>query len=206
MLKFGIIGEVKPGFARVIFHDEDDLLTDWLPVLVRKSFDDKESWQLTVKEQVAVMMDDTFETGVILGAIYSGSEGPDGQEGAGKFRKVFRDGSVIEFNANTGDLAASITGKCTVTAAGGIKAETTAQIEGKAGISATIEAPVINLTGNVAVSGSLSAASIATTGGGTISAPGGTIEAADVKAGTVSLKDHKHGGVQTGGGLTGTPV
>jgi hypothetical protein len=39
-----------------------------------------------------------------------------------------------------------------------------------------------------------------------VTAAGTVIGATDVKSGAISLKTHKHGGVQTGGGQTGVPV
>jgi len=63
----------------------------------------------------------------------------------------------------------------------------------------------------VIVSGSLSAASITTTEGGSITADGnfitsGEVHAGEVKASGISLKTHKHSGVQTGPGTSGIPL
>jgi phage gp45-like len=52
----------------------------------------------------------------------------------------------------------------------------------------TIDAPSLHLTGDLTVDGDI------------------TVPSGDVVADTVHLKTHRHGGVQSGGSLTGTPV
>lgn len=228
--KYGIISEVKKGYAKVTF-EEDEFVTDWLPVLVRKSKSDKESWQLEINEHVVCLMDETCDEGVIIGAIPNEEDQPDGGEGKGKFRKLFSDGTLIEYDKNShkltvdvkGELKAITTGKATITSDADIEANAGANLKGVAATKATIEAPAIDLTGNVkitgtaTITGSLSAASIATVGGGSIQSSGnietdgnisatGQVQGSDVKAGTVSLLTHKHGGVQSGGAQTTPPI
>lgn len=232
-LKYGIVTEVKKGFAKVAFNDED-IVTDFLPMLVRKSMKDKDSWPLDVNEQVVCIMDEYCESGVIIGAIYSDEDAPDGGEGPGKFRKKFEDGTVIEYDKGSKVLTANVKGKVDLIAdddikvtgsknveiTATVKAKVTApNIEADASVKAKITAPAIEMigavtvTGAMTVTGALVAASIATSGGGaitaagaTISAPGGLIEADNVKAGAISLLTHKHTGVTTGGGSSGTPI
>src|SRR5688572_12748387 len=102
-LKYGIVSEVEQGFAKVHF-EEDNIVTSWLPMLVRKSKSDKDSWPLEVNEHVACMMDKYCNEGVILGAIYSDVDTPDSGEGPGKFRKKFSDGTVIEYDSEGHEL------------------------------------------------------------------------------------------------------
>ena len=97
--KYGLISEVKPGFAKVHF-DDDEIVSDWLPIVVRKSQSDKENWQLEINEHVVCIMDEDCNEGVIVGAVYSDADAPDDEEGAGKFRKKFSDGTVIEYDKN----------------------------------------------------------------------------------------------------------
>lgn len=72
MLKFGIVTNIdeKQAKARVKFA-EDDLLSYWLPVLQAKTLKDKFYILPDIDEQVACLMDENLEEGVILGAIYS---------------------------------------------------------------------------------------------------------------------------------------
>lgn len=213
MIKYGIISQVEKGRAKVNF-EEDGFVSDLLPVLVRKSKTDKENWQLEVDEHVVCIMDDRCDEGVILGAIVNNIDVPDEEEGAGKYRKRFADGTFIEYNRNTGVLTVDVQGDIIANATGSITAEAQGEIMGKSSVKATIQAPDVTLQGNVnvsgtlTVSGALSAASIATSGGGAITATGditvsGSITATGaIQSGAISLSEHKHL-APSGGGTTG---
>jgi phage baseplate assembly protein V len=199
-LKFGIVSDVKPGYAKVYF-EEDDIVTGWWPVITKTSLKDFESWPLNVKEHVACICDERLEEGVILGAIHSDPEPPEDGAGPGKFRKVFEDGTVLEYDKTLHKLTADVKGPVNI----------------KALTIATIEAPVITLKGNVSVVGVLAAGAISLAAlPGVDGANGkvqgdlnatGTIKAdTDVMVGTKSLKNHTHSGVTTGSGISGPPV
>ena len=96
--KYGIVSEVKPGFAKVYFEGDDGIVTDWWPVIQRTSLKDKESWPLNVNEHVACLCDERLEEGVVLGAVYSDADTPDSGATAGKFRQVFEDGALVEYD------------------------------------------------------------------------------------------------------------
>lgn len=72
---------------------------------------------------------------------------------------------------------------------------------------AVIDAPLTQVTGDLAVAGGIACAgSFGTSGGkivtkGDISTTGG-----NVSAGTITLKTHRHGGITTGGGTSGVAV
>ena len=72
MLKFGVVTNINPliAKARVEFAD-DDMKSYWLPVLQKKTNKDKYYVMIDVGEQVACLMDENSEEGVILGAIYT---------------------------------------------------------------------------------------------------------------------------------------
>jgi phage baseplate assembly protein V len=209
MLRFGKITEVDPakGYARVTFTD-DGIVSDWLQIIVKTALNDKDSFTFDMNEQVACLMDENSEEGVILGATFNDKNSPNGG-GVGIFRTVFDDGSVIEYNRNSHEYKLDIKGKINISAQSEVNINAV-----NANITATaiakIEAPAIQLNGAVAISGGL-------TVGGTISAPGGgaisgdfevdgQIKGATVTNGTISLGTHKHTGVQTGGGTSGTPI
>lgn len=101
MLRFGKISEYNgsKGLARVRFED-DDVVSDWLPITVQQSKDTKFSAPLDVDEHVACMMDSNSEIGVVLGAIYSQDENP---EGGGKdiYCVEFKNGDRIEYKRDT---------------------------------------------------------------------------------------------------------
>lgn len=77
MLRFGIISQINPNLAqaRVNFGD-DDSTSFWLPILQTKTLKDKFYSIPDVGEQVACLMDDNSEDGVILGAVYSSEDIP----------------------------------------------------------------------------------------------------------------------------------
>jgi phage baseplate assembly protein V len=209
MLRFGNVTEVDPakGYARVTFTD-DGIVSDWLQFITLGAVKDNFSHTFSINEQVACLMDENSEEGVILGAIFNEKTSPiDG--GDGIFRVKFDDDSVIEYNRNSHEYKLDIKGKINITAQSEINVNAV-----NANITATaiakIQAPAIELTGAVAISGGL-------TVGGTISAPGGgaisgnlevtgQLKGATVTNGTISLGTHKHTGVTTGGGTSGTPI
>lgn len=216
-LKFGVVSEFKPGFAKVYFAD-NEIVTGWWPVLVKTSLKDFESWPLNVNEHVACLCGERCEEGVILGSIHSNPEPPDSGAAPGKFRKLFEDGTLLEYDKSAHKLTANVNGEVDVIATSDINATSQTNIKAKATILASIEAPEIILKGAVTVEGVITAGglalvpmpSVASTPDGKVQGDinlTGTLKAdSDVKVGTVSLKTHIHSGVQTGGGTSGLPV
>ena len=98
MLKFGIVTAINPltAKARVEFAD-DNILSYWLPILQKKTLKDKFYSIVDVGEQVACLMDENSEDGVILGSIYTSL---DEVPGIAKDQHIakFEDGSFIEYN------------------------------------------------------------------------------------------------------------
>ena len=72
VLRFGIVSQIDPinVQARVSFED-DESTSFWLPILQTKTLKDKFYAMPDIGEQVACLMDENSEDGVILGAIYS---------------------------------------------------------------------------------------------------------------------------------------
>jgi phage baseplate assembly protein V len=115
--KEGIVKVAKPGFARVQFPDLDGLLSDWLPLVAKKTLKDKECLTLDVGEHVGCILDDNFEAGCVLGAFYSDAdkapvESPD------KVHFSFFDGGLFEYDRSSGTLTIVTTGPVNVTAGG----------------------------------------------------------------------------------------
>ena len=216
-LKFGIISDAKPGFCRVYF-EEDDLVSDWWPMVMRTSLKDKESWVLNANEHVVCICDEYCEQGAIIGCIASDADPVEPGASTGKFRKVFEDGTIIEYDKNSHKLTANVIGSVEVSSTSDINATTQTQIKATAIISATIESPNIQLKGNVTVVGNITAAGMSvspmsdvpgSTGKITSTAnieTTGEIKATNVTAGTVSLLTHTHSGVQTGVAISGPPI
>lgn len=104
MLKFGTVTniDVATAKARVQFAD-DDLQSFWLPVIQAKTNKDKHFALVDVGEQVACLMDENCEDGVILGAIYSAADSCPA-ESKNQAMIKFEDGSLFEFNKETQTL------------------------------------------------------------------------------------------------------
>lgn len=217
MLKFAIITEVDAakGLARVKFDGDDNMVSFWLPMSMAKTAPDKFIIPFDVNEHVWCLMDENMENGVIGGAIYDSKNASTGGA-AGVIRFGFVQGLFVEYSRNdktlriggTGDINIDINGtgkgkvniKCNQAT---IESLTGAEV--KAATEIKLTAPLITC------SGALTAASIATTGGGAITGTGnmtitGSITAAEVNEGAIRLGTHKHIGVTTGGGTSGTPV
>jgi len=212
MLRFGKISDIDPDkcYARVRFTD-DEIVSDWLQIVVLGAISNQFFHIFDINEQVACLMDENSEDGVIIGAVFNDKTTPS-NGGKDVVRVSFSDDSFIEYNRSSHEYTIDIKGKINISAESEINITSESEVKINAlnaTITATtlakIEAPAIQLNGAVAVSGGL-------TVGGTITAPGGgpisgDIEVTgDVKAGTVSLKTHIHPGVQTGSGSTGPPT
>ena len=170
MLKYGIISDIdeSKGLARVHF-DDDDIVSDWLPIVVPKAMDDSFSFFPDINEHVACLMDEHAENGVILGSLYSAATQPNGAS-KDKWRVRFKDGTVIEYDRAAHKLTADVQGQVEIKASGNVKVEA-ANIEAKASATAKVQAPTITAQGNVTITGTLTVQG-AVTAASTITAAG----------------------------------
>jgi len=143
--KVGVIHASRPGFAQVTFPDLDGLVSAWLPVVMRKSLKDKECFTPDPGEHVACVLDENFETGVVLGAVYSDADALPVASGD-KLHFRFFDGGSFEYDRSSGTLTIVTTGPVNVTAAGAVTVKAP---------SVTIDAPETTCTGNLLVEGKL---------------------------------------------------
>lgn len=130
-LKYGIVTEVDAtkGLARVRFDDDEDMVSDWLPMMQAKTLVDKFMIFYDINEHVVCLMDENCEEGVIIGAIYSQNELPDG--GAAKKIRVKLAGNLsVEYDR----LDASLN----IIGIGNIKITSAIQVE--------LIAPIVRLT------------------------------------------------------------
>lgn len=107
MLKFGTVTAINPLTARArVQFAQDNMTSFWLPILQAKAFKDKYYVIPDVGEQVACLMDENAEDGVILGAIYTTEDTPlntSEQEAAANFE----DGSFANIDKETQTLTLS---------------------------------------------------------------------------------------------------
>jgi|SRR5579871_997474 len=213
--KYGIVSDYKPGFAKVFF-EEDNLVTDWWPILMQVSLKDKESWPLNAQEHVVCLCDHRLEEGVVLGAICSDVDTPDSGAGPGLFRKIFEDGTVLQYDKSSHELKADVQGKVTINATQDVDVTTQTNLNATAIIQAKITAPIVKIDGNVTVNGVITAGGLALAAVSGVSGADGKVHGdikitgevaadGDVKSGVISLSEHIHGGVTTGSGVTSTP-
>lgn len=145
-LKFGVVLNSKPGFARVSLPDTDNLRTMWLPIAYPKTQDDECYWTYDSGEHVALLLDAQGEDGVIIGAIFSDADTPPVSD-SNKFGIRFKDGAMLEYDRQTHTL--SVTGVSKVI----VEASTTIVL--KAGSKVTIDSPDAEFTGKLTVNGLL---------------------------------------------------
>jgi phage baseplate assembly protein V len=198
--KQGIVAATKPGFARVRFDDLDGLTTAWLPVIYPKTFADKVVWTLDVGEQAACILDEHFENGCVLGAIYSEAAVPP-VTSPDTFHLQFKDGGLFEYDRSDGAMKVVSKGVVDVTADGAVTVKAP---------SVTLDTPITTCTGQLVVQKLLTYKSGMVGQGGdgaTASIQGNVkITAGDVQADEISLKNHKTSGVQAGGDTSDVPV
>ena len=187
MIKIGIVSEVDIGRARakVLFEDMDNLESDWLPLVFTKTLKDQFYAMPDVGESVACMLDDNFETGVILGAIYDVPNPPRSPSETVDYI-AYENGTEITIDHESGDIKIKTPGDVTV--------ETEKKVTIKAS-EVLIDAPTVRITGHLKVSNGISSDK----GGRSI------VSSGDVIASNISLVEHIHGGVEPGGGTTGQP-
>ena len=230
MLRFGNITEIDVSkcYARVKFLD-DEIVSAPLQIVVMGALSTKFFHIFDINEQVACLMDENSEDGVILGAVFSDDITPD----AGNkdiVRVLFPDDSSIEYNRNSHEYNVDIKGKINITADAEVNLDaevinataTTVNIEGATNITGATEITGnLIVTGNITASGTVTATTAISTpslsgpgvsmSSGNITADGditsdGEILGNTVKAGTIDLATHVHSGVQTGGGSTAPPT
>ena len=101
MLRFGIVSQINPVLAQARVNFADDESTSyWLPIIQSKTMKDKFFVMPDIGEQVACLMDENSEDGVILGAIYTSLDEVPAISNLQHLIK-FEDGSFIEFNRDT---------------------------------------------------------------------------------------------------------
>lgn len=98
MIRYARITEfdVPSQTGRVQFPD-DEIVTDWLPIITAGSKGEKHTRTLATNELVVVWIDEHAEDGVILGSIYDETNTPPDNEQAGV---TFADGGSIKWDTS----------------------------------------------------------------------------------------------------------
>lgn len=182
-IMFGVVAELDEAAARVRV-DCDGLRTDWIPWLTERAGPGVRTWSAPeVGEQVVVVSPcgDPAQ-GVVIGSVYQ--EDHDAPAAVKTtHRTEYADGSVVEYDRETTTLTVNVgTGKVIVNCATATIAATD---------KVTVDTPTAEFTGDVKV-------------GGKVEAQGDITTPAEVKAGNIGLKSHKH--PTAGNGPPSTPI
>lgn len=199
ILRVGKISSVDYAAARCRVSI-GELLTDPLPFIASRAGEDRTWHPPTVGEQVVVLSPfGELNVGIVLTGIYS-SAGTAPATDENLDQTTYSDGTTVKYDRAlhsltidlptassavsltvNGNATISVTGNALVEADGNatVSAGSVARIE--AGSQIQMVAPAVSITSTVTVSG-------------------------DVTAGGISLKTHRHGGVQGGSSQTSTPV
>lgn len=199
VVRAGVVASVDLAAARCRVQ-MGDLLTAPLPFLTTKAGQDRTWHPPEVGEQVLVLAPSgELSAGFVLAGAYTTSN-PAPSTSSDVSQMVFKDGATATYDralhsltltlpASGSSLVVNVTGNATVHASGNALVEATGNATVSAGAVAKIEAgtqiqmvaPSVAITSTVTVTG-------------------------DVTAGGISLKTHRHGGVQGGSSQTSTPV
>lgn len=179
LVMYGVVAEVDASGLRCRV-DCDGLRTDWIPWLAARAYEGMRAWAAPeVGEQVVVLSPyGDPSQGIVIGSVFQDAFPPRGN--VPEIREfAFGDGTILRYNTNNHllkiDLSQSsgnvqiICNTATVTASG----------------SVTLETPTTHATGDLKVDGKIEA-------GGDITTP------AEVMAGNIGLKTHKHPTAGTG--------
>lgn len=210
LIKLGEISSIDPSkaTARVVFDDEDGLVSYDLPVLQRNSLKNHDFAMPDVGEDAIVLFfGEGQEDGVILGSIYAGEVTPP-ETTENRRTVVFDDGTRVCYDREEHKLTVTIEGteivfnrqdgSITVPNAVTINC-TTATVN--ASSSVTLDTPKTDITGVLNVAGLITGSGgLAVSGGsgaavtvsGNMSLQGQIDASNDVTAGGISLMGHTH--------------
>ena len=160
--KIGEVSSIDPArcTARVIFDDENSMVSYDLPIMQRNSFGNRDYQMVDVGEDVLCLFrGDGFEDGVIIGSFYAGDVEPP-ETTADRRTVVFKDGTRICYDRASHTLTVTIAGTVIVfdRQTGSITVPESASVFCKTALvqaseSVTIDSPNTLFTGNIKVQG-----------------------------------------------------
>lgn len=156
LIKIGEVSSVDEArcTARVVFDDEDALVSYDLPILQRNTFANRDYHMVQPGEDVlCIFLPSGEEDGFILGSFYADEIAPPESSGD-KRTVVFSDDTRISYDRAAHELSITIGGTSVVANGDSITAETPQAINATAGATVNINAgsavnigaPVLNLT------------------------------------------------------------
>ena len=98
--------------CRVMFPDNDNLVSGELRILNRGGLKNKDYWMPDVGDEVVCIFpenDGNFSDGYVAGCLFN-EKSPPNEQSQDKFRTDFEGGSYIEFDRKSGNLTIHCTG------------------------------------------------------------------------------------------------
>jgi phage baseplate assembly protein V len=113
--------DVATARVRVTFHERDQMVSWWLPILRHGAQNDKDFWIPDIGEQVVCAMDEHDEDGCVLGTIFSQIDAPPGSMTVDKRHLMVKDGAIFEYDRSSHTLLVTIppSGTINITVNGG---------------------------------------------------------------------------------------
>jgi phage baseplate assembly protein V len=164
LIKIGEVSSVDyaAGTARVVFDDDNSLVSNDLQVLQKNTFQNKDYSMPDIGEDVVCLfLPSGSEEGFILGSVYAGEITPPESSGS-KRTVVFSDETKISYDRETHTLSAVIGGTSIVADGEAVT------INGASKITGT--APQIELNGAVTINGDVTVNGAVTANGDVIAA------------------------------------
>ena len=123
IMRYGYVSDydAKRHMARVVFPDKDNLVSDWLPVLVHNALKNHDEAHVDIDEHVTCLMcGNGIEAGVIIGALYDNENKP--VKADNDIHSVtFNDGTEIIYDRKEHRLAINCKGDIVIHADGKMK-------------------------------------------------------------------------------------
>jgi len=182
---FVVAQQIAPFVAvRVQFPAHDNMISYWLPVLSFNTHVNKDFWIPDIGEQVAVLMDEHDEDGVVLGALPSQRDQTASAPGFTLNQRgtQFSDGTTVVYDRSAHAYKIVIGGGSGPTFFG----NTSEWYFKVGGVTVTINSSGVQIAG------------------GTLTCTGDVI-AGDPGGNNISLLNHIHTGVYSGTGVTAAP-
>ena len=125
LIRLGVVAEIDLATARVRVRYggtvDDPVLSAWLPWLAPRAGDAIAWWAPAEGEQVAVAAPSgELSAGVVLGSLYAAQAPPPAAE-AEVHRTVYADGALVEYDAGTHALRATLPAGGTVVVTGDVE-------------------------------------------------------------------------------------
>lgn len=167
LIKIGEVSSVDyaAGTARVVFDDDDSVVSFDLQVLHRNTIANKDYAMPDVGEDViCLFLPSGTEEGFILGSVYAGEITPPETSGA-KRTVEFSDGTRISYDRETSQLDIKIAGTTISANKESVKVNTSGEVLITGAGSAKITSPTITLEGNVTINGAVTVTGDVVSGG-----------------------------------------